>query len=480
MDPIPADVKRLCIFAHHDLDEHNTGLHLQNLANHFDLVVCLSDTTIALKIPKVKHMQVLNWGVTSIEMYLNALKHISISSALFDTIALADDSCLLLNPLDPLFKKAAAESYNFWGVCDSRQISHHLQCFFVVFEKKTLETLKVYIDELKVIDKEAVDGFELGISKHMTDAGFVPSAVYKWEDISTFTTSISKTPLQPNPSFSYWDRLVHLGCPLVKRKKQAFGGPKILLYVVSHSDSSFAKAQEYVEELAESQKSIVARAVKVRDDSPFFESQIFDHIDEENEYANYDWIGVITYSFPSKFGTAHAPNIELEVRRGVVAEADVVSLFNLRFYKPRVERIVSFPESVAMQHGPFLWMCIYLIFKILGFNEEAILDKTIEGFFSNWWLAKSNVMRDYVKFFKQTKKLVLTHPQISKYIKEDSYYKGHGNKKTVPDEKLIATFGEAKYQLHPFLFERLPSFYLNLKKYKCFAGGKTYVMQLGD
>jgi hypothetical protein len=133
-----------------------------------------------------------------------------------------------------------------------------------------------------------------------------------------------------------------------------------------------------------------------------------------------------------------------------------------------------------MQHGPYLWMAIHHIFKIQGFKEEQVMNKDIKGFFSNWWLAKPNVMAKYVKFFNTCQKLVTTHPQISSYIQNDSFYLGYAHKQTIKPDRLMEIFGQEYYCLHPFLFERIPPIFVHAMGYKVYRGGVTFAWDLHD
>lgn len=252
----------------------------------------------------------------------------------------------------------------------------------------------------------------------------------------------------------------------------------ILLYIVHHDDASGKTAQDYAIKLQETQPGVLALPMRVSDTSPFFESQVFDHMDLST-HARFEWIGVITHSFEKKLGPL-PPTIEIEVAKGQEKGADVISLFNLDFSKPRVNRPVSFIESIAMQHGPFMWMAIHHIFKLQGYSERDIMDKNIHGFFSNWWLAKPHVMEKYVKFFKQCKNIVQVHPLVSSYINEDGYYLGYGHKQTVDTEKIRKIFNRDYYCLHPFLFERMPAIFFHVEKHVVYRGGVTFAWHLGD
>lgn len=254
--------------------------------------------------------------------------------------------------------------------------------------------------------------------------------------------------------------------------------PSILLYIICHDSKSEENATRFSLKVANEQAKVRAVPFRVSDSSPYFESQVFETMDLSKN-IEYEWVGVITSSFESKMGI-NVPCIQKQVEDGELSGASVISLFNLDFVKPRVNRSVSFIESIAMQHGPYIWMAIHYLFKLQGFKEDEIMNQEIKGFFSNWWIAKPHVMKLYVEFFKRCQKIVDVHPLVSSYVNQDSYYLGYGHKQSVENEKIKKIFGRDYYCLHPFLFERLPPIFFHIMKFKVYRGGVTYVWNLGD
>ena len=252
----------------------------------------------------------------------------------------------------------------------------------------------------------------------------------------------------------------------------------ILLYIVYHDDESEVKAKQTAQRIMHAEPSVEPYTIRVSNESPYFESQVFAKMNLEF-HDSFKWIGVVTHNFDSK--NAHNPiNIEKQVGHGEANGADVISLLNIDFEKPRVGRSVSFVESAAMQHGPFLWMVIHYLFKMQGYKEEDFTNKDIQGFFSNWWLAKPAVMAKYVKFVKQCQHIVSVNPLVSRYIKEDGYYLGHAHKKSINDERLQKIFGCTHYTLHPFVFERLPPIFCHVIGCKLYRAGSVVNWHLGD
>lgn len=233
------EISRVCLFASH---ESQPGVSLEVIAYcraltpFFDRVVLLTNEDRgpipnAAEIPVAAVVQVPNaWY--DMGMHWRVLKNAPLDSV--KCLALVNDSCLLVRPLDELF--AAAKPSPFWGITDSFEIAHHLQYFFVVFEAGALATLRRFVDasdfnaygpDVDVRDK-AVRDFEVGISVFMESHGIAPYGVYS-------PTRMLATPavrdVQPdasalalgciNPSMMLWDRMLAAGCPIVKKKRYA-------------------------------------------------------------------------------------------------------------------------------------------------------------------------------------------------------------------------------------------------------------------
>jgi hypothetical protein len=224
------------------------------------------------------------------------------------------------------------------------------------------------------------------------------------------------------------------------------------IYVICHDDKSEEEAR----------KSCEYDIIRISDTNPYFESQVFEHLEEKRgEWENKAYVGIITYSIFKKINDVR---LDVLIQRGKDTGADIIPVLNIKFHKPRVSTNVSFVESVAFQHGPFAWHIIYNVLKnVGGFRDDQIFDKSFDGFISNWWIAKPLWMSKYISFVKASKQYIETTEILSEMVKENAYYLGAN---TVDAEKLRKTFGVPHYCLHPFIFERLPAFYFNLEKAK--------------
>lgn len=236
----------------------------------------------------------------------------------------------------------------------------------------------------------------------------------------------------------------------------------VLVYIICHNDASELIAN------AITLSNVMTRVVRVSDTSPYFENQIFEKLElpeMQKEWIGKKYIGIITYTFMSK--TNGSINFKEMLDTFQTDGPDVISLFNLDFVKPRVQRPVSYIESIAMQHGPFLWMAMYKTLILSNYKDHQIMDTNIKGFFSNWWLAKPKWMLKYIEFNKKARHICTANRTIAEYLKEDAYYTGAHvtgrDQLHLQETKLLKVFGKPFYTLHPFMFERLPCFFFHLE-----------------
>ena len=224
------------------------------------------------------------------------------------------------------------------------------------------------------------------------------------------------------------------------------------LYIVAHNQKSAEQANQLVKDHYPYGEVLI---LPHGEESPYFESDVFKMLDERGiDRTSFQYIGIITYSYVKKMGPI---NLLQEVKDLLDEgnDPDVISLLNLNFFKPRVNRPVSYIESISMQHGPFMWNIIQKMFE-----GKQILDKNIQGFFSNWFIAKPCWLEKYTKFYIKARELLENDRELSAWVKEDSYYIGS---KTMSDQQLVKIFGKPQYGLQPFIFERLPPIFFHIE-----------------
>ena len=228
---------RVCLFASYESQprvSHEVITYCRALAPFFDRIVLLTNDDRgpilnASEIPVAAVVQVPNaWY--DMGMHWRVLKNAPLDSV--KRLALVNDSCLLVRPLDELF--AVAKPSPFWGVSDSFEIAHHLQYFFVVFEAEALATLRRFVDVSDFnaygpnVDFRAIAcrDFEVGLSVFMEANGIALHGVYSparmlaTPAVREVQPDASRLAIQCiNPSMMLWDRMLVAGCPIVKKKR---------------------------------------------------------------------------------------------------------------------------------------------------------------------------------------------------------------------------------------------------------------------
>lgn len=228
---------RVCLFASYESQprvSREVITYCRALAPFFDRVVLLTNEDRgpiinATEIPVAAVVQVPNaWY--DMGMHWRVLKNAPLDSV--KRLALVNDSCLLIRPLDELF--AATKPSPFWGVADSFEIAHHLQYFFVVFEAEALATLRRFVDASDFnaygpnVDVRAIAcrDFEVGLSVFMEANGialhgvYSPASMLATPAVRDVQPDASRLAIQCiNPSMMLWDRMLVAGCPIVKKKR---------------------------------------------------------------------------------------------------------------------------------------------------------------------------------------------------------------------------------------------------------------------
>jgi len=228
---------RVCLFASYESQprvSREVITYCRALAPFFDRIVLLTNDDRgpilnASEIPVAAVVQVPNaWY--DMGMHWRVLKNAPLDSV--KRLALVNDSCLLVRPLDELF--AVAKPSPFWGVSDSFEIAHHLQYFFVVFEAEALATLRRFVDASDFnaygpnVDVRAIAcrDFEVGLSVFMEANGialhgvYSPASMLATPAVRDVQPDASRLAIQCiNPSMMLWDRMLVAGCPIVKKKR---------------------------------------------------------------------------------------------------------------------------------------------------------------------------------------------------------------------------------------------------------------------
>lgn len=119
-----------------------------------------------------------------------------------------------------------------------------------------------------------------------------------------------------------------------------------------------------------------------------------------------------------------------------------------------------------LTHGQNFTLAWYALLEGLGYPREIIKEFELVPLFTrNSFIIKTNVLKELCLFMNKAIEVSIFNETVSKYLSVDSYYIGGLSSTTVSQ-----IFGVDYYQLHPFIFERLPIFYFYSSKLKICHG----------
>ncbi len=216
-------------------------------------------------------------------------------------------------------------------------------------------------------------------------------------------------------------------------------GVKFVLYIICHDDRSCTIAEKW-------SKCMPWRRVVRIQPSLFFESLAYQTVfpSLEDEWRDLDFVGVSTYK-SLKFLPLEKLVAYLELAS--LKPYDVVPLYGSGEFLMR--------QAVA-GHGAQFQVAWDTTLRLVGFSEPQIraMDNT-EVFFRNTFLVRPVWMTRLVSFMNQSMHAVTHSAETTRVLSTDANYR---------EGKLVVSrtvFGGDHYFWHPFVFERLPSFFFH-------------------
>ncbi len=233
------DTKKLkvCIFVHYSVSEtlpYNVNIYINELSLYFDKVNVLTNNS---KITRenssvnsnVKFEYFENKGYDFGMIYRFLSKQ---NLDKFEEIAFVNDSNILLNKLDKVIQTGRKSISDFWGIIDSNEKprfsthadNYHIQSHFLVVNKKAINRLPSFFNQLNVTDimeetdpkqlrRKVIDQWEIGLTQYFLSQKLTPFSVIDSEQLKLkFKTR------KHNLLFSHYFELVTEGYPFVKRK----------------------------------------------------------------------------------------------------------------------------------------------------------------------------------------------------------------------------------------------------------------------
>jgi len=222
---------------------------------------------------------------------------------------------------------------------------------------------------------------------------------------------------------------------------------KTLLYILSHDDKSQRLADAY----GNCREWVYVLRLG---SSKFFESVAYNFfIRNVKDWFHYDYIVVTTYK-----------TIELaahNMRRLLIHihEKGYDCIPFLRSY-------ANFLDQARHRHGVIIIKAWDLLLLKMGYSLKDIRsfdDK--KPFFRNIFIIKPMFLLQLSGLMRKAMNTIRADKELSEYFASDSSYVGTNN-------VAMKTFGTNYYQLHPFIFERLPAFFLYMMRANVCIGSK--------
>ncbi len=179
-------MKRVAIFAHYDKDniiDDYVINYLHALSVVVDCIIFSSDCDLSnVELSKIKDLceyylakNHKEYDFGSYKYGFNLLEKNNLLKD-FDELLIANDSCYLIGSFENVFAKMNNSKSDFWGLvenCD--QYLPHLQSYFIVFRKKTFESLGVFLNAVKEEKKKEniISKYEVGLTSFLVKKGFL-------------------------------------------------------------------------------------------------------------------------------------------------------------------------------------------------------------------------------------------------------------------------------------------------------------------
>ena len=233
-------------------------------------------------------------------------------------------------------------------------------------------------------------------------------------------------------------------------------GTRCILYLIAHDTDSEHLARKF-----SSCKESWIQPVRINS-SVFFESVIYRDVfpPYQKEWEDLDYVVTATYKTVAKQLAYNKYTQSLELIQNSLQIARDGNFDIVPFL-----RSGSGTMSFCLYHHgkPFRAAWDALLVE-LGYSLSLIrsLDE-MKSFYRNIFIIKPKVLKELMMFMSKAMHVATHNPAVRELLQVDARYK-EGSQEV---SKRI--FGTEYYQLHPFIFERLPSFFLHASEAKICA-----------
>ena len=237
-------------------------------------------------------------------------------------------------------------------------------------------------------------------------------------------------------------------------------GSRSMMFVIYHNDST-GYAEQVAKTFARCKESWI-KPVKIRELTPFFETLMYREFlpEYESEWKDLDYVIIGTYK--TVLGIQIHPGIHFTLTLAEIKEKLLLARDYTGLNKGRKAEIIPFlrGKSLLMPmtlyfHGEDFLIAWNGILEALGYSMKDINYFTaINPFYRNVYIIKPQLLQKLVAFMQKAMKVAETDPKVKSLLEKDAKYVGG------KEEVARRVFNASYYHLHPFVFERLPSFYL--------------------
>lgn len=268
--------KRLCIFAHYDKD----GLVDPYVHGYLESLMPFMQKIIFVSTSIKEGVQAQKLRESGIELIFRdnigydflswKLAVMSVSLGDYDEVFQVNDSCYApLYRFDEIMKAMDGVECDFWGITKCRQVTTHMQSYFVCYRKKVLESdaFRNFWQEVGVLEhkSEIIRQYEIGLTRALLRGGFTMDS-YFVPSVLTYVKNLPKSFLREikkfrvrgarpsvrnmffsNPSLCYYKEMLEERVPLVKValvRDNPLGRPIVDLYGLESVDKHAVELME--------------------------------------------------------------------------------------------------------------------------------------------------------------------------------------------------------------------------------------------
>lgn len=223
------------------------------------------------------------------------------------------------------------------------------------------------------------------------------------------------------------------------------------LYIYSHDEKSTKRSKKFIK-----CKTHWMKSVKIRN-SKFFESLIYyDYYDIYKQWKDVKYVVTATYKTVNNL-----PLLDYKQDLNLIKNMLKIAIKDDYDIVPFIRAKDSLIKYAVRNHGNGFKIAWYGLLQAMGYSYntiEALED--ITPFFRNIFIIKAEVLIKLQNFMNKAINITMNDPYIELLMSADAEYE-EGNPKVA-----LNVFGTTYYQLHPFVFERLPSFFIHVNKLK--------------